>query len=200
MAGTVITLLLLVLFHQVLKRPLLALLPESAAGRLSEVADDFRWSPAAQTAWVVVSAVIGVLTHLLWDALVHENGSVTWSPLPDSPAVTEALWWGSTLAGALVIAAWLGNWLRRTPRRPVPSRTTLGTAGRLWASTLVVLAGLAGVALKMVWRDIGISEAVHSAAAMRQVVTGGMSGVAVGLLIYAVLWNLSGRARDSGRE
>jgi uncharacterized protein DUF4184 len=95
-AGIVIALFLLVLYHQLLKRPLVALLPESVAGRLLEATDRFRWLPVARLAWIVISASAGVLTHLLWDALVHDNGS------PRSPEVTETLWWASTLLGALV--------------------------------------------------------------------------------------------------
>jgi hypothetical protein len=82
-AGTLVALLLLVLYHQLLKRPLLALLPDAAAGRLIEVADRFRWTAARRAAWIIVSAVTGVLTHLIWDALVHENGFAGWSPWPE---------------------------------------------------------------------------------------------------------------------
>lgn len=183
-AGTVIAVLLLGLYHQLLKRPLLALLPPAAAGRLTGVADGFRWSPGVRVLWIVVSAVIGVVTHLIWDALVHENGSALWAP---SPGVTEGLWWASTLAGALAIGAWLWTWARRTPARPVPPRTVLGPAARVWTVVALVAAGLAGVVLKLVWGGIGLSEAVHSVAALRVAVAGGMSGFAVGVLVYAVV-------------
>src|SRR5690349_12215285 len=66
-AGTVIALLLLVLYHQVLKRPLIALLPETWAGRLTEAADGFRWTPGGRLGWIAGSAAIGVISHLIWD-------------------------------------------------------------------------------------------------------------------------------------
>ncbi|MFJ6199027.1 DUF4184 family protein [Micromonospora sp. NPDC092111] len=157
MAGTVIALLLLVLYHQLLKRPLLALLPQAAAGRLIGTSDRFRWTPAAYQAWIVLSTVIGVTTHLIWDALVHENGSATWSPLPDSPAVTEALWWVSTLAGALAVAArgrttrGGDRWhvrprggsagLRRAVERPAGSRSRPGSSRPLSGSLSECLRG-----------------------------------------------------------
>ncbi|WP_306207912.1 DUF4184 family protein [Actinoplanes sp. RD1] len=182
-AGTAGALVLLVLYHQLLKRPLLALLPEVVAGRVLDAAERFRWAGAARPAWIVVSAVIGVLTHLLWDALVHENR-------PDSPT-TEALWWASTLAGLLAVVAWLVSWLRRAPGRPLPPRTVLGPAGRLAAAATLVAAGLAGVIVSLLGREDGAFDL----AALRQAVAGGMSGVAVGLLLYAALWHLRpGRA------
>ncbi|WP_285472460.1 DUF4184 family protein [Actinoplanes sp. NBRC 101535] len=183
-AGTVVALLLLALFHHLLVRPLRALLPQGVVARLPDGAGRFRWLPGARLGWIVVSALVGVGTHLVWDGLVHDSGSGEWSPLPDTPAVTEALWWASTLGGMLAIAVWLGVRVRRTPRHTVAPNTVLGTAGRLVTVALLLVAGVAGALLKV---GTEVTSSL-SLAALRQVVTGGMSGFAVGVLLYAVWW------------
>ena len=190
-AGTVGALLLVALFHQVLKRPLIALLPAAAAGRLAGPAAQFRWSGVRQVAWIILSAMIGVLSHLVWDALVHENGSASWSPLPDTQKVTEGLWWASTLVGALALVSWIYRWWRRQPGCPVGPRVTLSPAARWWTLAAMAVAGVIAAVLQLARNGYGVLDAVHSMAVLRLVVTSAMSGVGVGVLVYGVLWQLS---------
>jgi Domain of unknown function (DUF4184) len=185
LSGTLTAVLLVALFHHLLKRPLIALLPPAAAARLTGAAGQFRWTGFRQVSWIVVSAVTGVATHLAWDALVHESSSVSWSPLPDIPIVTEGLWWASTLVGALVLAVWLYRWWRRTPQGvPVSPRPEV----RWSALAALAATGIIGAILEVLKQDGSPLEALGSVAALRGAVSGAMSGVAAGLFLYAVVW------------
>ncbi|MFG1605372.1 DUF4184 family protein [Actinoplanes sp. NPDC049265] len=187
-AGTIGALVLLALFHHVLARPLIALLPGGAAGRLADPATRFPWSGPARVAWITLSAAVGVLSHLLWDAVVHENGSGSWSPLPGSPRVADALWWVSTLAGALVLAGRLLWWWRHQPDRPERPGIALGPVARRWSIAAIMAAGVVAAVVRPARHGYSVLDAVHSAVVLRLVVTGAMTGVAVGVLVYSVVW------------
>lgn len=194
LSGTIAAVLLVVLFHHLLKRPLIALLPPAAAARLTGAAERFRWSGPQQFAWVAVSAAIGVLTHLAWDALVHENGSASWSLLPDTRNVTEGLWWASTLAGVLALAVWLYRWWRRTPRGRSGS---LRPAVRWTALAALAVAGMIGAVFQVMKHGDSPLDALHSVAVLRGAVSGAMSGAGAALLLYAVLWRIRSRSTSA---
>lgn len=185
LSGTLTAVLLVALFHHLLKRPLIALLPPPAAARLTGAAGQFRWSGPRRFSWIVVSAVAGVVTHLAWDGLVHEGGSVAWSPLPDTPIVAEGLWWASTVGGALALAVWLYRWWRRAPQG-VPG--SLRPAVRWSALAALAVAGMIGAIVEVLKQDGSLLDALGSVAVLRGAVSGAMSGVAVGLFLYAVVW------------
>jgi hypothetical protein len=194
LSGTFTALILLALFHHLLKRPLITLLPPAAAARLTGPAERFRWSSPQQFAWVSASVAIGVLTHLAWDALVHENGSAWWSPLPDTRNVTEGLWWASTLAGAVALAVWLSRWWRRAPRGRSGS---LRPAVRWTALAALALAGMIGAVYQVTKHGDNPLDALRSAAVLRGAVSGALSGLGAAVLVYAVLWRIRSRSTSA---
>ncbi|MFG2045602.1 DUF4184 family protein [Dactylosporangium sp. NPDC048998] len=194
LCGTITALLLVALFHHLLKRPLIALLPPAAAARLAGAAERFRWSGPQRFAWVAASAAMGVLTHLAWDALVHENGSAWWSLLPDTRNVTEGLWWVSTLAGAVALAVWLCRWWRRTPRGWSGS---LRPAVRWTALAALAVAGVIGAVFQVVKHGDNLIDALRSVAVLRGAVGGAMSGFGAAMLLYAVLWRIRSRSTSA---
>ncbi|MBA9002977.1 DUF4184 family protein [Thermomonospora cellulosilytica] len=143
-------LLLLVVFHRLLKWPLLALCPAWLRARLAAPARAFDERGMGDLGWVVVSACLGAFTHVAWDAFTHEGAA----GVRRLPFLAEPLAFGlpgyrvaqyaSGLVGALVIAAWTVWWLRRraVPADPVPpglsARSRLGV---LAAGAAVSVAG-----------------------------------------------------------
>ncbi|GAA1654215.1 DUF4184 family protein [Actinoplanes couchii] len=154
--ASIVGLVLLALYHLLLARPLVAMLPAPVAGRLGR--PSFRWGGPARTAWIVVSVVLGALTHLVWDALVHDTGPV------------GAWWWASTVGGALALAGQGYLWWRHTRPAPAPP-------ARWWPLLILAAGGAAGAGLRL------------STHALREVVTGAMSGVGASLLLYALAWH-----------
>ncbi|MFC7593366.1 DUF4184 family protein [Nonomuraea antimicrobica] len=74
-------LILLPLFHLVLRDPLIALLPPSLAGRAALLAPErLRLLPMA------AGAVVGAATHVLWDSFTHSTGPAEWGPGCPSPS------------------------------------------------------------------------------------------------------------------
>ena len=69
-----LALLLLAVFNLVLKRPLIALAPPALAGRLETPRRPFRIPSVSVLLWTVVSAVVGAITHVVWDSFTHGDG------------------------------------------------------------------------------------------------------------------------------
>ncbi|WP_371401579.1 DUF4184 family protein [Kribbella sp. NBC_00662] len=181
-----LALLLLAVFDLVLKRPLIALAPASLAARLPVATGfpPFRWS--------VVSAVLGALTHVIWDSFTHGDGYFV-RQLPGvfratvTPAwdVNRILQYVSTLGGCLVLAIWLYRWYRRTapsvtPRDPVAP----------WVRYLVVAGGLLLAATGAIV-EVGRAEGdLSGETAVRLVLSGLVSGGLAALAWYVVVWHL----------
>ncbi|WP_051188181.1 DUF4184 family protein [Brevibacillus thermoruber] len=135
-----VALLLAVLFHRIVKRPLVACLPAPFDRGLGYAAAK-PWGIGSLRDGLVFSysAVIGSLTHIVWDAFTHQGGfmvsrlpllqqrvPVPWTGL-DVP-VYKMLQHGSTLTGLSLIALTLWLAARRGAAaggggRSLPART-----------------------------------------------------------------------------
>ena len=63
-------------FHTVMKAPLIALAPQRHQEKLFRFATPFRWLPASRLVLILLSLMMGIATHLLWDSITHEHGLV----------------------------------------------------------------------------------------------------------------------------
>ncbi len=179
-----IALVLLAVFHVLLKRPLLALAPRPLAGRLPR---GFTWR---RPGWIGLSLVIGAVTHVGWDAFTHESGGFPFLriPLVTGVDVGRLIQLVSTIAGAGILAWWLVRWYRTAPTGPAPRPTrhrapvtaflAIGTLGGVLAQVLPFLAHhdpmtRAGV----------VGNATYLA------VTGAGSGFLAALVLYALAWH-----------
>jgi len=120
------------LFHVYAKDPLYTWLPASVRRRI-------RLGPAAlpvrnflEFALVMLSILIGVATHILWDSFTHKN---FWPyrhwhflhrrvqlPVYGPMEYLRVLQHGSTVFGAAVLLLWFWHWFRRTaPIEPGPA-------------------------------------------------------------------------------
>ncbi|WP_328998939.1 DUF4184 family protein [Kribbella sp. NBC_00709] len=181
-----LALLMLVVFNLVLKRPLIALAPAGFAARLPSSA-----SPSLP--WTVVSAIIGAVTHVVWDSFTHGDGFfVRHFPGVFRAAVTPAwdvnriLQYVSTVGGCLVLAIWLYRWYRRT----TPSDTP-GDRVPSWLRYVVIAAvtllAVTGAVVELARVDGDLSGET----AIRLVLSGLVSGGLATLAWYVVLWHLA---------
>lgn len=197
----VIALALLLVFHVLLKRPVVALLPPAAAGRVWQPAErSIGWRPAAVW-WIALSLVIGAATHVAWDRLGGVLGE------DQSTKVDLA---GGVL-GSAVLLVWAWRWWRTTPAQPVPPVVRLGSRIRpvVWGALLVapLVLGTAGAvngvrqlmaANKMDYPDLPPQVVPPTwtgrdmaELAVRQFAVDGVAAVCVVLAVYAVGWHLS---------
>jgi hypothetical protein len=154
---------------------------------------------------VVVSLIVGGVTHIVWDAFTH-SGAWGTEHLPFLQAMYGPRplyrWaqYASGLAGAVAILATAARWWRTTPPRTGPDEVRRPVAGRrlalltwaAFASTAAVTAVVnAAGPLTSPW------GADYGAAAFRGVTRGGVAGGAV-LLVFALAWAVHSRRASPG--
>src|SRR5689334_11169282 len=137
-----ISVVLVVLWYVALRAPVRDLLPAVIRDRMTDP-DLHAWRSPRTIALGVLSGLVGILTHLGWDAFTH-SGSELVRAVPVLHArlgpfeVSGWLQYLSSVAGLLALAWWTRSWVRRTPR--VPRRAVFSPTARLWAWGAVVLA------------------------------------------------------------
>lgn len=158
-----------VAFHLLYKQPLLALLPSALARRLA--AFTCPGLPKAGAWPVLLSLMLGIFTHLVWDAFTHE-GHLTELALPfleyrltqDVP-LHRALQHASTLAGSVILLLWLRRKLSLVaPQAEAPVLLPRARIAVLAAMVLVpaaaflsVWSAVDGVALRIALRASGVT-------------------------------------------
>ena len=172
-------------FHLLFKQPLLALLPSSVARRLA--AFSCRGLPQVPAWWVLLSACLGIATHLLWDAFTHE-GHLTELVFPwleyriaEGVPLHRALQHASTLLGA----GFLLFWLRRRLRRVEARVEVQPLSPRIRIAVLAAMALIPAAAFIAVWLA---SDSVAFRIALR---AGGVTAVcALGLVLlsFCLAW------------
>jgi len=119
-----LALLALWLFHRFVKDAFLELMPESIRARAARSTARFRFGGAARFMLILISILVGVWTHLVWDSLTHSSPLTQRSPLLLHPVfawhgrdvpVYELLQHVSSVLGLAILAAWLVWWYRSEP-------------------------------------------------------------------------------------
>lgn len=130
------SLVVLWLYHRFAKEPLAACLPLSARKRLQLGPRSLNVHSISQFALLVLSIMVGVATHLLWDSFTHDGYWLTgrWQFLieqVDVPVFGPRPWYGifqyfSSASGLFVILLWFFHWYRETePVHAAPDRRTV---------------------------------------------------------------------------
>jgi hypothetical protein len=136
-----ITLIAAWLFHRVLKEPALQVAP--LRGRLAVFAE--RPWPTQPLPYLVLSALLGALTHLVWDGVTHRGGigprhvaalrTTVHLPIAGDMLVHRVIQHTSSVIGLAVLAIVIGRALRRVTPRILPT-----PAARTYAIWLISIA------------------------------------------------------------
>ncbi|MFJ2235528.1 DUF4184 family protein [Streptomyces sp. NPDC087859] len=179
-----------------IREPLVALLPRRRQGRAATLlrcgVPRARVRPSLVARWYV-SAALGALTHVVWDAFTHFDrwGMRVFPVLGETIAGSPLYWYlqyGSSAVAAVVIAVFLGFALRRVrgaAAEPVGVPVLTG-ADRWWAA--VVIGGCAlvgGVQRASRWWDYWGSTA-KPWELIPTLCFGVGAGLVLGVLVYAV--------------
>ena len=147
----VLGLVALALWHGLLARFLIAISPARLRERLPPPTRQRQWS-AGRAAMLVVSLVVGALTHVLWDSFTHDGmwGAAHIGWLAESYFGMAGYRWAqrvSTVVGAVVVVVWLVRcWRTQSPatEQPPPAGRVLVAAA--WTAIGLATAGGAAVA------------------------------------------------------
>lgn len=200
---------LYLVFHLLLKRPLLGLLPRSIQIRLAAADPKLPLLPQASGLTIASSLLIGIATHLAWDALTH-YGFLTVFVLPFLSGHLfsvgsyhvypyKILQHGSTVLGAVLLWHWAMRWLRAAPVRHGVQTGSLSTPERAWTiGTLLVLPAAIGLwlATQSFATSYGLMDLKDF---VREAVIIGISSFGTLLVIYGAIWHLLCRRAASNR-
>jgi hypothetical protein len=141
--------------------------------------------------WWYVSAALGALTHVVWDAFTHlDRWGMRLFPVLGQEIAGSPLYWylqyGGSAVAAVVIAVFLGVALRRLPAAEPAGLPVLSVQDR-WLAWLVIggCAAVAAVQRAARWWDYWGSSA-KPWELIPTVCFGAGAGLAVGLLAYGV--------------
>jgi Domain of unknown function (DUF4184) len=206
-------LLVLLIFHSLLKWPIFSLMPLVLQERLIGPARSFTVLPIARTLLIVVSLLIGVFTHIIWDGFTHEYG---WAvarlgflshPIIEIGSRTiplfKLLQHSSTVIGGGLLLLCFIHWIRQAPcdevrensRRPLKSKVSWGIALFFGATILGLLSS---------WWKVA-QQGNHGGLKLwlSCFVVGALSGLFVELVLFGCYSQLSQRPttfEDDSRE
>ncbi|MQS02943.1 DUF4184 family protein [Streptomyces alkaliterrae] len=194
--------LALLALYWTVRRPVAALLPlrpPRASTAPRNVGARLRLLP-----WVLVSAAVGALTHVLWDSFTRWDGYVVRhyafmrADVVAGLDVARLLQHLSTLVGGALLLwwarrAWLRHRLAPAERAAMPSRAN----GLVLAA--LAAAGLFGGVLEVVRRPGHGSAGERLEHLLSGLAKGGGAALALAVLAYALLWHVAelvGRRAD----
>ncbi|MEV7419994.1 DUF4184 family protein [Streptomyces sp. NPDC089919] len=187
-----------------LREPLVALLPAARQGRVYGLLRGESWHRRGRLAlagWFWVSAVLGALTHVVWDSFTHP-GRAGVRALPalagQSAGFPRYLWlqYGTSALALLVLLWYLAGALRRTPDRPAPAAVPrLGSGARAAALLALALAGAAGAGLRLARFFSYVDHVETPLDLIPTLCFGAGAGIALALPVYAALIRYRHRPR-----
>jgi len=127
------SLVVLWIWHELLKRPLIELAPESHRVRLAFAEREFSFGPGRRFLVICASVLLGAITHIAWDSFTHPWGwpvqNLALLRMEVSPPVIEGkplfrhLQHASTVLGFLALMALYLIWFRNA--KPAHDRVGL---------------------------------------------------------------------------
>ncbi len=156
---------LLWLFQTLAKWPLLSLLPIGLQRRLIDPARRFTFGPVKRFGLILLSLLVGSLTHIIWDSFTHDYGWVVenfaffHTPIAGIP-LYDLLQTLSTYLGIAILFYWFIRWLPKATRsEEVPARFSGKIQALFLALTGVALAIVEGLIFYS--RQIAGAQPIH---------------------------------------
>ncbi|UUU21269.1 DUF4184 family protein [Streptomyces sp. DSM 40750] len=180
-----------------LREPLVALLPRGRQGRVAALvrcgAGTRRFSPSL-VLWWYVSAALGSLTHVVWDAFTHlDRWGMRLFPVLGEEIAGSPLYWylqyGGSAVAAVVIAVFVTLALRRQPAAPPMGVPVLSSADRWVAGAVIGGCALVAAVQRVInwWTHWG------SVAKPYEVIPTVCFGAGAGLVLGVVLYGMGVR-------
>ncbi|GAA3822666.1 DUF4184 family protein [Streptomyces phyllanthi] len=182
----------------VLREPLVALLPRGRQGRVAALvgcgagqARSRRRLRPSDALWWYVSAALGALTHVVWDAFTHlDRWGMRLFPVLGQEIAGSPLYWylqyGGSAVAAVVIAVFVVLALRRQPSGEPVGVPVLSAVDRWVAGAVIGGCALVAAAQRVAhwWAYWGSTAKPYEV--IPTVCFGAGAGLALGLALYGI--------------
>jgi hypothetical protein len=192
-------------FHRLVKVPLVYLLRDGVRARLTDQLAPFRFGPSRRFLHIVLSMLVGIATHLVWDAFTHRDyGIVNHLPFLLRPYRLPLVGWYSgygvlqvvsSILGLALLAVWCRRWYRRAQPDPHIPANPFSARHRHVIVAIGVTAATAAAILRA-WASLGVpANKSEVDSFIDQIV------VTFGALVWwqLAMWGLLGPFRHSRR-
>jgi len=183
------SLFVLWLFHTVLKKPWMRLLPYSHQQRLVALQGPFRFGGTRRFFTLLFTAFIAIETHIWWDAFTHSQGffpkhfsALKATVIPGYQVYGLLQIFTSVLGAVIILIAYL-RWYHQAPAQEVDGYYRI--SGRWKITVLVTIVSLAGLAVILFPSQPSHPDAYSKAASGIMDLT---RAVLVQAIALAVLW------------
>ncbi|MDO5576472.1 MAG: DUF4184 family protein [Fibrobacter sp.] len=189
----------LVIFHKLVKFPLLSLFPQSHQEKIYPHAKEFRFFPARRFLLIIISLVVGIISHLFWDSFTHHDGfMVKVIPFLGKTVFSFSqfdirlyfiLQYVGSIGGLILLAFWYKNWISRAKvsgvcslRLHLPNKTQIVSAIILFSVTCGVASGCLFV------NGNSAVEILKGFITRMSIVL--FSALLFAILVFGIIWNI----------
>lgn len=193
-----------VLFHLVMKHPMLRLAPVDIARRLGSVVGPPRGLQSRPWLPIGISLLLGAATHLGWDAFTHGGTPVLRADrflrapllaIGSYPLSTyTVLQHGSTVFGVVVLGWWIRRWLQTAPIGPAPSAPISGRERVVAITILVAVPVACGIVVALSRLSSSVTDA-HLQKAVGKGLVSAFASFGATLFTFSTWWQLAVRHR-----
>lgn len=192
-------LIVLFVFHKLIKFPLLSLVPHNHQIRLYPIARQFRFFPLRRFISIVLSLIVGVMTHLIGDAFTHADGwFVEHIPLLSHPVLVLpqgtmrayfVLQYTFSIIAVFLMLYWYLKWYYKAEpeKKVIPHRFHISRKIGIVISicTFALTAGLTyGLMLAKGNGSVELAKSIISLSAIASV-----SGLMIALTSFGIMWH-----------
>jgi len=193
-----LSLLVLFVFHKIVKEPLFQLLPESLQRRIEPESLKFSFLPLKKLIAIVIAIILGAFTHIVWDSFTHEHGDAVerWQVLYTTSfrvfgfdlRLYKLLQHGSTFVGLGLLAYWFMKWFRKQPVPQTESKAYLAESTKTKILALLIsFAMLIGLIVGF-WLSARFNGVLAFRVFVVQTVVGTMTTFAFAVFLYSLVF------------
>ena len=191
----------LAVFHFLIKRPVLSLLPINHQQRLYGAVHDFSFWPVRRFLLIILSILFGAFTHILWDSFTHPHGwmveqfIILKSPIfsigSQSVQIYKLLQHGSTLFGGVLLLYWYVKWYKSAKLFLVQENLELTAFTKSIILTIMGFVALATAIISGLITIPAIQTLLYQRLLVGHIFIVGVAAFTAELMLFSVYWHFS---------